>query len=110
MLVREGGGGAVESRLRMRDQLDRNARHHLRIAPLEPEPLAERRVRQHLAQLEAEPAGEHDRARPVGERIVADEAAERMAEAVDGRGAKAVLAGDAALPDRAVVELLDLAL
>src|SRR6187551_3971539 len=110
MLRRKSGRSAQQARLRVGDELDRDARHHLRVAALEAEALAEARLRQNVAQLEAEPAGQDHRARAVRQGIVSDEAAERMAEAVDGRRAQAVLAGDAAFPDGAVVERLGLAL
>src|SRR5690606_13252982 len=97
---------AVEARLGVDDQLDRDARHHLRVTSLEAEPVPEARAREDLAQPEPEPAGEHDSARPVRQRVIADETAERGAEMIHRGGCEAVLAGAAAPPDRAIVERL----
>ena len=106
MLQREGGGGAVEAWLRMDDQLHRYSRHHLRVTSLEAKSLPESGARQDLAQPEAQPAREHHRAGAVGKREVSDQAPERMAEAVDRGGGEAILARNAPIPDRPVVERL----
>ena len=107
MLLGEGGRGAVQAGLGMSDQLDRNAGHQRLEAALGDETLAEAGVEQPVLEPQPKSAGDYHAGRPVREREVARDRAEREAETVERRGGERVLPLQRQRPDRLVIEARD---
>ena len=66
----------------MRDQLDRDRRHEILEPSLGDEAFGKARTKKLVAYAQAEPACYHDPARPLSQREVARDAAERQAETI----------------------------
>src|SRR3569623_2855644 len=83
VLAREGSCGAVQTRLGMRDQLDRDVRHQLTKAPLGGKALGETRPREMVLELEPESAGDAPAVGALRQRAVPGTRAKREHEAVE---------------------------
>src|SRR5678816_838016 len=82
MLLRECSGSAVESRLRMVEQLDGNGLHSLPEPALCDETPGKAARRQTVLEPITQSAGDHDRIRSMGERKVSRHRPERQEKAV----------------------------
>src|SRR3546814_8152501 len=100
MLLRKSRRGAEQAGLGMGDQFDGDRIHQALKAPLGGEALAETRIEQMVLEPEPEPAGDDHALRPVCEREIARDRAEREAEAIERGNREIVLAFQRHVPQR----------
>ena len=111
MLPRKGGCRPQQAGLRVTDDLNGYARHQLLVAALVAESSGKAGGGQSFADTIAEPAGDHDSAKPsLRERNITGDAAQCHAEAIDSGTGETVLTARSEGPDLDIAELRDRAI